>query len=190
LATPSQVTHDKKNDPVKMIVPNFWLITKEDGTLLFILRKAEDEKLFHNYILTTHEAIDMKLQWVTPQVDGFREVLWINQDERVNTSEKADSQLDRFAEGVNRARDTPAGRIVERSVTSAGKKVIIETGLGILFGGPVAATFAGAKSFLVGVVFNSLRKVPEIRKWELKILSEMENVQNFLKEWDEEIYDE
>ncbi|WP_027361880.1 hypothetical protein [Halodesulfovibrio aestuarii] len=190
LATPSQVTHDKKNDPVKMVVPNFWIIIKEDGTLLFILKKKpEDEDNSSNFILTTHEAIAMKLQWVTPKADGFRKVLWVNQSERADVPEETTSQLDNLAEGINRARNTPAGRIVERSVKKAGTSVAKDFAKGFIFGGPVPATLNAGKSFLLGIITNSLREIPEVRKWEHKILLEVENVQTFLEDWEGDFED-
>jgi hypothetical protein len=111
-------------------------------------------------------------------------VLWINQKERTDTSSDKDSQLDKLWEGINRARDTPAGRIAERSLKKAGKSVAKDLAKGFIFGGPIPATLNAGKSFLVGILTNSLREIPEVRKWEHEILLEVENVQTFLADWE------
>ena len=55
---------------------------------------------------------------------------------------------------------------------------------GLIFGGPVPATLNAGKSFLLGIMTNSLLEIPEVRKLEQKVLLEVENVQTFLEDWE------
>ncbi|MCT4535171.1 hypothetical protein [Halodesulfovibrio sp.] len=78
---------NKKPDKIK--VPSFWVVTRNNGNLLFILRKTEEDETAHEgYIRTAAEIYDMKFQWFEPLADNYRELLWVNQKEYIKPAYK------------------------------------------------------------------------------------------------------
>lgn len=71
-------------------------------------------------------------------------------------------QSESLTDIFDRISDTPAGRIVLRSLKSARFGAVT----GFLTGGPYGAAFGAAKGFAQGNIINAIREIPEVRKFE------------------------
>lgn len=79
LASEVNITHEKLKDPVDMKSPKFWAVTRQNGELLFVLRKTEEDKKKSNKVVVTALELNrMKIQWFEPLADQYRELLWVN----------------------------------------------------------------------------------------------------------------
>ncbi|MFA9394638.1 MAG: hypothetical protein ACERJ1_07990 [Halodesulfovibrio sp.] len=87
LASKSRTTFWGLADPICMKTPMFWVIIRNDGDILFVLEKTEEELAQENgSIRTVREIYEMKIQWFEPLAENYRKLLWLNKKEYVESA--------------------------------------------------------------------------------------------------------
>lgn len=86
LVFPSRTTHNSLIDPHDHTIPDVWIITRNNGDILFALQGDEGKGF---YYCTAQELYDKhQTQWFEPLADHYRELLWFNEKDYVKDAYK------------------------------------------------------------------------------------------------------